>query len=167
MKTKQSGQISSGFTIVEVLIVLAIAGLILLIIFIAVPALQRNSRNISREQAVGLTASALEQFNSLHGHYPRGGAEGSIFKNSNPEVSDRFNLEFYDFSGSHAYMPEFDTIAIEYGHWCNRYGNGSNDTDPLAGDDRNANLYVIWTRTETGNPESVYCVDNWDRQSNL
>jgi len=35
----------SGFTIIEVLIVLAIAGLILLIVFLAVPALQRNSRN--------------------------------------------------------------------------------------------------------------------------
>jgi prepilin-type N-terminal cleavage/methylation domain-containing protein len=35
----------SGFTIIEVLIVLAIAGLILLVVFLAVPALQRNSRN--------------------------------------------------------------------------------------------------------------------------
>ncbi|HPW47952.1 MAG TPA: prepilin-type N-terminal cleavage/methylation domain-containing protein, partial [Candidatus Saccharibacteria bacterium] len=31
-----------GFTIIEVLIVLAIAALILLIVFLAVPALQRN-----------------------------------------------------------------------------------------------------------------------------
>ena len=34
-----------GFTIIEVLIVLAIAGLIMLVVFLAVPALQRNSRN--------------------------------------------------------------------------------------------------------------------------
>lgn len=37
-----------GFTIIEVLIVLAIAGLIILIVFLAVPALQRNSRNTQR-----------------------------------------------------------------------------------------------------------------------
>lgn len=36
---------SSGFTIIEVLIVLAIAALILVIVFLAVPTLQRNSRN--------------------------------------------------------------------------------------------------------------------------
>lgn len=36
---------NKGFTIIEVLIVLAIAGLILLIVFLAVPALQRNARN--------------------------------------------------------------------------------------------------------------------------
>jgi prepilin-type N-terminal cleavage/methylation domain-containing protein len=41
-KLRQSNQ---GFTIIEVLIVLAIAALILLIIFFAVPALQRNNRN--------------------------------------------------------------------------------------------------------------------------
>ncbi|MDQ3065292.1 MAG: prepilin-type N-terminal cleavage/methylation domain-containing protein, partial [bacterium] len=33
---------NKGFTIIEVLIVLAIAGLIMLIVFLAVPALQRN-----------------------------------------------------------------------------------------------------------------------------
>lgn len=37
-----------GFTIIEVLIVLAIAGLIMLIVFLAVPALQRNQRNNAR-----------------------------------------------------------------------------------------------------------------------
>lgn len=34
-----------GFTIIEVLIVLAIAGLIMVVVFLAVPALQRNGRN--------------------------------------------------------------------------------------------------------------------------
>lgn len=36
---------SSGFTIIEVLIVLAIAGLIMVVVFLAVPALQRQGRN--------------------------------------------------------------------------------------------------------------------------
>lgn len=47
MKTKLANK-EKGFTIIEVLIVLAIAGLILLIVFLAVPALQRNSRNTQR-----------------------------------------------------------------------------------------------------------------------
>lgn len=46
MKTKLKSQ--NGFTIIEVLIVLAIAGLIMLIVFLAVPALQRNQRNNAR-----------------------------------------------------------------------------------------------------------------------
>ncbi len=40
---------SRGFTIIEVLIVLAIAGLIMVVVFLAVPALQRNQRNQSRK----------------------------------------------------------------------------------------------------------------------
>ncbi len=36
---------NKGFTIIEVLIVLAIAGLIMLVVFLAVPALQRQSHN--------------------------------------------------------------------------------------------------------------------------
>ena len=49
----------SGFTIIEVLIVLAIAGLIMLIVFLAVPALQRNSRNRGRENDASLLATAV------------------------------------------------------------------------------------------------------------
>jgi len=45
---KQPKTKEQGFTIIEVLIVLAIAGLIMLIVFLAVPALQRNSRNTQR-----------------------------------------------------------------------------------------------------------------------
>jgi len=55
-----------GFTIIEVMIVLAIAGLILLIVFLAVPALQRNSRNTSRKNDVGRIASALNEWESNH-----------------------------------------------------------------------------------------------------
>lgn len=49
---------NQGFTIIEVMIVLAIAGLILLIVFLAVPALQRSSRNTQRKQDVGRITSA-------------------------------------------------------------------------------------------------------------
>lgn len=51
-----------GFTIIEVLIVLAIAGLILLIVFLAVPALQRNSRNTQRKADVSALLSGVQEF---------------------------------------------------------------------------------------------------------
>lgn len=54
-KQERSGQ---GFTIIEVMIVLAIAGLIMLIVFLAVPALQRSARNTQRKTDVGRIASA-------------------------------------------------------------------------------------------------------------
>lgn len=52
----------SGFTIIEVLIVLAIAGLIMLIVFLAVPALQRNSRNTQIKNDAANVAGALSEY---------------------------------------------------------------------------------------------------------
>ena len=52
----------SGFTIVEVMIVLAIAGLILAIVFIAVPALQRNSRDAQRKADISGLQSAVATY---------------------------------------------------------------------------------------------------------
>lgn len=51
-----------GFTIIEVLIVLAIAGLILLVVFLAVPALQRNARNTTRREDAGNLLSAVTEY---------------------------------------------------------------------------------------------------------
>lgn len=62
MKTKQTNQ--KGFTIIEVLIVMAIAGLILLIVFLAVPALQRNSRNTQRKNDVAALLGSISEFAS-------------------------------------------------------------------------------------------------------
>ena len=50
-----------GFTIIEVLIVLAIAGVIMLVVFLAVPALQRNSRNTQRTNDAALIVSAVNE----------------------------------------------------------------------------------------------------------
>lgn len=50
-----------GFTIIEVLIVLAIAGLIMLVVFLAVPALQRNARNTARTSDASLFAASINQ----------------------------------------------------------------------------------------------------------
>jgi prepilin-type N-terminal cleavage/methylation domain-containing protein len=50
-----------GFTIIEVLIVLAIAGLIMVVVFLAVPGLQRSQRNSQqRTEANNLLAAAGE-----------------------------------------------------------------------------------------------------------
>lgn len=64
----------SGFTIIEVLIVLAIAGLILVIVFLAVPNLQRNARNTSRKSEASRIASAAANFVSNNNGVVPGGS---------------------------------------------------------------------------------------------
>ena len=53
-----------GFTIIEVVLVLAIAGLIFLMVFIALPALQRGQRDNGRKNDVSTVASAVNTFRS-------------------------------------------------------------------------------------------------------
>jgi prepilin-type N-terminal cleavage/methylation domain-containing protein len=57
---------AAGFTIVEMMIVLAIAGLILLIVFEAIPALERNSRNNQRKQDVQTVLAAVSHWELNH-----------------------------------------------------------------------------------------------------
>ena len=52
----------SGFTIIEVVLVLAIAGLIFLMVFIALPALQRSQRDAQRRQDASRFMAQLNQY---------------------------------------------------------------------------------------------------------
>src|ERR1700683_3225791 len=62
MLSKLNKTNNKGFTIIEVMIVLAIAGLILLIVFLAVPALQRSSRNTQRKNDVAQVESSISNY---------------------------------------------------------------------------------------------------------
>lgn len=170
-----------GFTIIEVLIVLAIAALIMLIIFITIPTLQRNSRNYQRKHAVELAFSATSNYANDHAN-----SLPSSDNPTDPQVVDMVNnylkpavtpytIEYLGNGAPHSYLPDADTIAVQYGHKCNRYGDGDNPKDIIAtaGSDSNNHNYVVWTRLEPDrNPNSndshisslagqaVYCLDN-------
>jgi len=56
-----------GFTIIEVVLVLAIAGLIFLMVFIALPALQRSQRNTRRRQDMARILTSFTDYASNNG----------------------------------------------------------------------------------------------------
>ena len=55
-------QKDKGFTNIEVVLVLAIAGLIFLMVFIALPALQRNQRDTQRKNDISRLQTALTNY---------------------------------------------------------------------------------------------------------
>lgn len=72
MNTKQKTN-QKGFTIIEVMIVLAIAGLIMVVIFVAVPSLQRSGRNNALNSDMNNTLAAVGEYASNNGgSLPRG-----------------------------------------------------------------------------------------------
>jgi prepilin-type N-terminal cleavage/methylation domain-containing protein len=59
-----SAKNKQGFTIIEVVLVLAIAALIFLMVFIALPALQRSQRDTQRKNDVGRFVTAITNYTS-------------------------------------------------------------------------------------------------------
>mgnify|MGYP000849802531 CR=1 FL=1 len=69
-----------GFTIIEVVLVLAIAALIFLMVFIALPALQRNQRDQARKTFQSKVASAVTTYQSnKRGELPTTGKDLSSY----------------------------------------------------------------------------------------
>ena len=70
---KQRINSQRGFTIIEVALVLAIAGLIFLVVFLALPALQNSQKDTARKQDVGRVVSALQQYEADNNGLPSSG----------------------------------------------------------------------------------------------
>ena len=107
----QDNDKEKGFTIVEVMIVLAIAGLVLAIVFIAVPALQRNSRDSQRRGDISALRGGINTWSgNNNGDVPSTATE--II-----EALDGISLNFYDASPAAVAVtddkPIERTIAVE------------------------------------------------------
>lgn len=130
-----------GFTIIEVMIVLAIAGLIILIVFLAVPALQRNSRNTQRREDAARVSGLVAEFQSnSRGALPTAvgtGAGQLNLSTTDFSIIDRANISV---AGSAA--SSLNNINISTGSVCNATGTGIQ-----AGGGSRA--YVITFRVET------------------
>ncbi len=67
-----------GFTIIEVMIVLAIAGLILVVVLLAIPQLQRNQRNENRRSIASRIVTEISSYaGNNNGNYPESRAAGA------------------------------------------------------------------------------------------
>jgi prepilin-type N-terminal cleavage/methylation domain-containing protein len=131
---------NEGFTIIEVLIVLAIAGLIMLIVFLAVPALQRNSRNTQRKNDVsGLLGAVSEYQNNNAGKLPDAwNATSTEFRKTGATTGTKVNLGIYagtdvDYNANSnaAVTPALGRVFVRGGAKCNPAGDnfgGANAT---------------------------------------
>jgi prepilin-type N-terminal cleavage/methylation domain-containing protein len=123
----------AGFTIIEVMIVLAIAGLIMLIVFLAVPALQRNSHNTTRKNDIGRLGSAVNDWvSNNNGQVLTAGASNA---NLTTIINDAGSLGQYtlapsssslsvvDGSGSaQTALSSIDKVVIVTGAQCDQNG---------------------------------------------
>ncbi len=151
-----------AFTIIEVVLVLAIAGLIFLMVFIALPALQRSQRDAQRKRDVDRALAAVQRYRTNNRSLPNGTVWNNILR-----AQYLFNGEesFRDPDGNHYYFYARPTGILP--------------TERVPEDAAVSRiLYTLHSRcTDTGNTESavgnhlvslqivlesggVYCVNN-------
>ena len=112
-----------GFTIIEVVLVLAIAGLIFLMVFIALPALQRSQRDTQRRDDVSKFVSQLTSYSTNNrGALPKTAAqidsfETSYMKSSSGEFNDPTTGTAYNVSTNTADQP-VGTIQYLHSYQC-------------------------------------------------
>ena len=86
---KQNTKSKKGFTIIEVVLVLAIAGLIFLMVFIALPALQRSQRDTQRRDDMSRFMSQLSQYQSNNaGNVPKSKEDFTSFISNYLSIGD-------------------------------------------------------------------------------
>jgi prepilin-type N-terminal cleavage/methylation domain-containing protein len=142
-----------GFTIIEVVLVLAIAGLIFLIVFLALPQLQRSRRDTQRKNDVGRILAELENYASNNnGDYPANQAESNDFKTrymGGVTFNDPSSGAVYDLLYQST-LPSDGDISLQRERVC--------DNEDFSPDTNNLRDIAVIVKLESGNV--YYCADN-------
>lgn len=142
-----------AFTIIEVVLVLAIAGLIFLMVFIALPALQRSQRNTRRRQDMARIATAVNDYQSNNSKLPFPETTPAKINNVNNQFVKRYISNSNDCgaaggaAGSFFYNGSSTTLQNQYNDKC---------TEQFA--DPDGTPYNLWSPTAvlTADIENVF-----------
>lgn len=153
----------NGFTIIEVLIVLVMASVILLLVFMGISQLRRNSRDAARVRFAANIPQQYVEYYKYNMSYPTNATQRQSFlDNYVPVVNDPLSGNSYvlDFKDGKTDpptgIPPVGTVYIMQYHWCNDSDSTDGTSNPVAGDLKSADQIVVWFGTEAG---QYKCVD--------
>lgn len=142
-----------GFTIIEVLIVLAIAGLIMVVVFLAVPALQRNSRNNAfKTDANNILAGVGEYMGNNNGQFPTaltGGAPTVTVGTGTNQSTVNVGSGTTAVSLNSGMPAAVGTVNVQTAVKCDPANAGATVAAPRS--------YVVLYRVETGSGTAQVC----------
>jgi len=153
---------NKGFTIIEVVLVLAIAGLIFLMVFIALPALQAGQRDTARKSDVSNVAAAVNSFSSANrGTFPDTAALGTQLEavttgsvTTYGSLSNNITAVSVNISKPADFTAADGEITVYKGMKCGTNSSGGKGT-LVAGTARG---YATVTQLEGGN-KTGYCLN--------
>jgi len=159
---------AQGFTIIEVVLVLAIAGLIFLMVFIALPALQRSQRDTQRKDDLSRINTQITNYESSNrGAIPTTGAfttasTGFVAKYLGGSSATAGN-DYVDPSSGNGYTftttatdPTTGQINYQTGVLCGT--DGAAAATSLSGKAATARSYVLRMKLE--GQTAPYCLDD-------
>jgi prepilin-type N-terminal cleavage/methylation domain-containing protein len=154
MNTKQTVK---GFTIIEVVLVLAIAGLIFLMVFIALPALQSGQRDTQRRSDAARVLSQVNSYQSnTRGTVPNNAATLATFRTNYLVNGGNFNDPQtgspYTMTYSTTAPTAVGSISFNANRICDTAGTGMTATGA-----NNRNVAIIVKLEGSG---GLYCTDN-------
>lgn len=122
---KQQTESNRGFTIIEVVLVLAIAGLIFLMVFIALPALQRGQRDAQRKSDLTrISVQITNYLSSTRGSVPTETTFGNFVEGYlDGDNSTTAGPDYKDPSSGNNYNIEFGSIPSDFAIGQIRYQN--------------------------------------------
>lgn len=159
---------NAGFTIIEVLIVLAIAGLIIAVVLFAVPQLQRNGRNTAIKNDANTVAGTISEFESNNdGSVPNSAvaaANSSLLTVSGAsgapttgKVQGGTTVETLTTGAAPASnAPTVGTISVLFGHKCTVSGAYTAGTTG----DASSRSAAIYYSIETSSGTTQKCIDS-------
>ena len=153
MSEKNNIKSKKGFTIIEVVLVLAIAGLIFLMVFIALPALQRSQRDTQRRNDYSMLSTAVTSYISNNG----GKVSKLVTKDPNTTLAAN---KWINADGTDPNGRAYRLVACSYSKWSGGgCGNGtasgvSSGKWPAAGDATNGDQVLIVTGASCNNADS-------------
>jgi len=151
MTSKLKSQ-EKGFTIIEVVLVLAIAGLIFLIVFLALPQLQRSRRDTQRRNDAGRILAELENYASNNnGDYPANATAIEAANGFKERYLAGVTLEDPSTNGTYDFVdgaPDQGEIQYDLGSTCNGENLQNGDARDVA----------VRIKLESG--DVYYCADN-------
>lgn len=169
MQYKQKTAPAKGFTIIEVVLVLAIAGLIFLMVFIALPALQKGQRDAQRKSDISRIATQIANYSTaVRGNIPTdmgvftkgylGGSGGTASTGTagteyvDPATGSGYKMNSVSSPPNTTANPPYGTIYYILNAKCS-------DTTPgtvVPGGGNRFYAMLTWLEGQT----ALYCIDN-------
>lgn len=144
-----------GFTIIEVVIVLVIGAIIMLMVFLVVPQLQRSQRDARRQSDARKLLAAAEQFaTNNNGDYPASDAQLDSLVGANGYIQP---AEFEDPRTGAVYTTTFNIGRPGEGIMFYRNSascNGTNQSSNVAGNTRQVAVVAFQENGQS------FCVNN-------